>query len=241
MNTFKTAALEVLKKAAKPLHISEITRLALEAGLETESADPEATMGAQIIMDIKNKGEGSDFVKTAPATFAVNLGKKEIKQTPKIIEAEKEEEQKIIVESGYTGKGGEHLVCGELLFRGFNASIMSVDVGLDIVAVKDNQLFGIQVKTSNLNRKDYAFNIRKAAFERHNSGNVFYIFVLHSENKNIFLILPLHKIDELINQEAISEVKTQKLYHIRMNIEDDKVYLGEHDLSYHINNWGLIK
>ena len=63
--------------------------------------------------------------------------------------------------SGFTGKAGEHLVCSELFFRGFNASIMSVDVGMDIVAVKENQLFGIQVKISNLNSFDtYVFDIR---------------------------------------------------------------------------------
>src|SRR3989339_1094309 len=150
MNTFKQTAIEILKKAGTPLHYTEITRLALESGiLETEGATPEATMGAQLIMDVKNKADGSDFIKTAPGTFALNPNKKEISQTPKIIEAEKEEEERIVVESGFTGKGGEHLVCSELLFLGFNASIMSVDVGVDISAIKDDKFFGIQVKTSN--------------------------------------------------------------------------------------------
>lgn len=190
MNTFKQSAIEILKKSKEPLHYSEITRLALESGLlETEGATPEATMNAQIVVDIKHKGQGSDFIRTAPGTFALNPNKKQIKETPKIKEAEKEEEEKIVIEGGFTGKGGEHLVCSELLFRGFNASIMSVDVGIDIVAVKENQLFGIQVKTSNLNRFDtYVFDIRKVSFERHSNGNVYYIFVLHGEKKNNFLI-----------------------------------------------------
>ncbi|NCU42482.1 MAG: hypothetical protein EOM19_07260, partial [Candidatus Moranbacteria bacterium] len=90
MNTFKQSAIEILKKAKKPLHYTEITRLALESGiLETEGATPEATMNAQIVVDIKNKGEGSDFIRTAPGTFALNPNKKEIKETPKIIEGEK--------------------------------------------------------------------------------------------------------------------------------------------------------
>ncbi|MDO8639710.1 MAG: winged helix-turn-helix domain-containing protein, partial [bacterium] len=105
MNTFKQSAIEILKKAKTPLHYNEITRLALESGiLETEGATPEATMSAQIIVDINNKGDGSDFIKTAPGTFALNPNKKEIQQTPKIIEAEKEEEERIVVESGFTGK-----------------------------------------------------------------------------------------------------------------------------------------
>lgn len=36
----------------------------------------------------------------------------------------------------YTGRVGEHRVVSELLFRGYNASIMSVDEGLDIVATR---------------------------------------------------------------------------------------------------------
>src|SRR3990167_243354 len=188
MNTFKQSAIEILKNAKTPLHYAEITRLALESGiLETEGATPESSMNAQITVDIKNKGEGSDFIKTAPGIFSLNPNKKEIKETPKIIEAEKDEEEKIVIEGGFTGKGGEYLVCSELLFRGFNASIMSVDVGIDIVAVKENQLFGIQVKTSNLNSFDtYVFDIRKVSFERHSNGNIYYIFVLHGEKKNNF-------------------------------------------------------
>ena len=64
MNTFKQSAIEILKKAGTPLHYTEITRLALESGiLETEGATPEATMSAQLVIDIKNKHEGSNFIK----------------------------------------------------------------------------------------------------------------------------------------------------------------------------------
>lgn len=142
MNTFKQSAIEILKKAKTSLHYNDITKQALESGiLETEGANPERTMNAVITVDINTKGDGSDFVRIDRGVFALNTDKKEIKQTPKIIEAEKEEEEKIVIEGGYIGKGGEHLVCSELLFRGFNASIMSVDVGVDISAIKDNKFF----------------------------------------------------------------------------------------------------
>jgi len=245
MNTFKQSAIEILKKAGKPLHYTEITRLALESGiLETEGATPEATMGAQLAVDVKNKGQGSDFVRTTAGTFALNLNKKEIKQTPKIIEAEKDEEEKIVIEGGFTGKGGEYLVCSELLFRGFNASIMSVDVGIDIVAVKENQLFGIQVKTSNLNSFDtYVFDIRKVSFERHSNGNVFYIFVLHGERQSHFLILPFHEMEKKMHEGAILEVGHGKRYRVNIKFRDEKVYLGnmDHQMEYFLDNWNLIK
>lgn len=245
MNTFKQSAIEILKKAKKPLHYNEITRLALESGLlETEGATPESTMNAQIVMDINHKKQGSDFIRTAPGTFALNPNKKEIKETSKIKEVEKAEEDKIVIEGGFTGKAGEHLVCSELLFRGFNASIMSVDVGMDIVAVKDNQLFGVQVKTSNLNRFDtYVFDIRKVSFERHNTGNVFYIFVLHGEKENHFLILPFHEVEKKIHERAILEIMGGKRLRVNIKIRNDKVYLGnmEHEMGYFLDNWTLVK
>jgi Holliday junction resolvase len=247
MNTFKSSAIQVLKKAGKPLHVSEITRLALESGfLVTESAVPEATMGAQMYMDIKNKGKASDFVQTSKGTFTLNDQKVVIKPTEKtiskIVEKEKVEDEKIIVEGGYTGKGGEHLVTSELLFRGYNASIMSVDVGIDISAIKDNKFFGIQVKTSNANKFDvYNFHIRKVSFDRHNQGNIFYIFVLRgTENK--FLILSSSDVERKIKEGAIYAVNNNTGYALLIKIRDNQIFLGsKHDMNYYLNNWDLIK
>ena len=245
MNTFKQAATQILKESKNALHYSEITKQALESGiLETEGATPEATMNTQITVDIRNKGAGSDFIKTAPGTYALNLNKKEIEQTPKIIEAEKEAEEKIVIEGGFTGKAGEHLVCSELLFRGYNASIMSVDVGMDIVAVKDNQLFSIQVKTANLNRFNaYVFDVRKVSFERHSNSNVFYIFVLRGKKDTHFLIVPYHEMERKVHDGAILEVDHGKRYRVNVKFRKDKVYLGnkEHEMDYFLNNWRVIK
>jgi Holliday junction resolvase len=243
MNTFKSSAIQVLKKAGKPLHVSEITRLALEGGiLVTEGSTPEATMSAQLVLDVKNKGKASDFIKTGPSTFDLNPNKEAKIPSPKIIEKEKVEDEKIIVEGGYTGKGGEHLVTSELLFRGYNASIMSVDTGIDVAAIKDNKFFGVQVKTSNSNKFDvYNFHIRKVSFERHNQGNIFYIFVLlRKENK--FLILPSSEVERKIKERAIYEVNNKTGYALTIKIRDEKIYLGGgHDMSYFLNNWDLIK
>ena len=245
MNTFKRSAIEVLKKAGTPLHYAEITRLALESGmLETAGATPDASMNAQIVVDITNKGEGSDFMRTAPGVFALNPDKKDTGETPKVIEAEREIEEGIVIAGGFTGKAGEYLVCSQLLFRGFNASIMSVDVGVDIVAIKENQLFGIQVKTSNLNRFDmYVFDIRKVSFERHSNSNIYYIFVLHGEVKNNFLILPFHEVQKKVHEKAILEVGHGRRYRVNIKFRDGKVYLGnmDHEMGYFLDNWNLLQ
>lgn len=244
MNTFKQAAIKILKKSGKPLHFQEITKLALEEGmLETEGATPEFTMNTEIVKDIKNKGKASDFIKVAPSTYDLNKNKIE-KISNKIKKKETLEEEKIKIEGGYTGKAGEHLVCGELLFRGFNASIMSVDVGMDIIATKNNKLFSIQIKTANLNKFDtYVFDVRKVSFERHDSGNIYYVFVLHGEKGNNFLILPYHEMEKKVHEKAILEVDNGKRFRVNIKFREDNIYLGtkSHEMNYYLNNWDIIK
>lgn len=244
MNKFKESAIKVLKDAKQPLHYREITKLAIESGyLETDGKTPEASMNAQLSMDIKNKADASDFVKTASSTFALNEYKK-VADNENFREEDTIQEEKLQIEGSFTGKAGEHLVCSEMLFRGFNASIMSVDVGLDIVATKDDKMYGIQVKTSNLNSfKTYVFDLRKASFERHNSGNIFYIFVLHGEKENRFLILPYHIIEKLINQGVILNVGHGKRYRVNIKLRDGNIYLGtkENEMNYYLDNWELVK
>ncbi len=73
MNSFKDIAYQILQEAGKPLHSKEITKIALERGwLKTAGKTPEATMNAQIVVDINAKKDASRFVKTAPSTFGIN-------------------------------------------------------------------------------------------------------------------------------------------------------------------------
>lgn len=76
---------------------------------------------------------------------------------------------------------------------------MSVDVGMDIIATKNNKLFSIQVKTANLNEYNiYNFDVRKVSFERDHAGNTFYIFALRSKSKTEYLILPVHELEKKV-------------------------------------------
>ena len=150
-----------MKEAGKPLHSKEITKIALERGLlKTAGKTPMATMNAQLVVDINSKGELSDFKKSGPSIFALNDKKVEIGEDSKpdriIEELELEEEKE--VEGGYIGKAGEHAVLSELLFLGYNAALMSVDVGVDIVATKNNEIYNIQVKTRNISKRHDAFH-----------------------------------------------------------------------------------
>lgn len=72
MNSFKDLAYDILLKANKSLHYKDITNIALKQWLVTDGKTPEATMNAQLIVDINSKKELSRFIKTWPWIFAIN-------------------------------------------------------------------------------------------------------------------------------------------------------------------------
>lgn len=248
MNSFKEAAYSILKEAGIPLHSKELTKTALERSLiETGGKTPASTMNAVLLRDIKAKGALSNFKKSGKSTFAINEQKSAIVEElkPDSVAEEIELEAEAEIEGGYIGKAGEHAVLSELLFLGYNAALMSVDVGVDILATKNNETYNIQVKTRNISERHNAFhfNLRIASFERHNAGRTFYIFVLRENGKLDYLILPLHEIEKSIEQEFIHIVGKGKLYRITIKRRNSRVYLGrmENDVSYYVNRWDVIK
>jgi hypothetical protein len=244
MNKFKNAAIEILKDATEPLHYKEITKQAIDRGiLVSEGKTPDASMNAQLITEVNSMGDASTFIKTAPATFALNPNKKIEKKPVEVVSEKLVKTNKI--GSGYIGKAGEHFVTSELLLRGFNASIMSVDVGMDIIATNNNKLFSLQVKTSNLHASNsYIFDMRKVSLERDYAGNVFYVFVMiHTDATKSALILPSNKIDELIHTNAIKDIKTHDRFRVTLKIRKDEIFIGTLDnpIDYYWNNWEVIK
>ena len=81
--TFKEAARVVLEKAGEPLSSKDIAQRALEQSLiVTEGQTPDASIGAQLAVDISRKGAESAFMRTAPGVFALRswLGKKSLEE-----------------------------------------------------------------------------------------------------------------------------------------------------------------
>ena len=104
----------------------------------------------------------------------------------------------------YLGKAGEMAVSSELLYRGYNISLMAVDDGIDIVAIKHNNTYLIQVKTmTSKNDTTFATHIRRGSFERYRYSNCFYVFVLRSKEKNTFVVMSAIQIDSYMGQGVI--------------------------------------
>ena len=77
------------------------------------------------------------------------------KVTPVIIPVENPDD----VKSLYMVTAGEMAVCSELLFRECNVSRMSVDDGVDVVAMKNNKTYYIQVKTVQVKSEGFTVKI----------------------------------------------------------------------------------
>lgn len=239
-------AIQLLREAQQPLGYIEITRLALERNLiETSGKTPEATMASQINRDIKSHKSDSPFVRVSPGIFRLNPNYKEVKVEEDELEREPDEstetERAINL---YIGKAGEHLVVSELLFQGYNASILSVDEGLDIVATRKGKLFNIQAKTSNENRFNrHVSDITVSSFEKHRASNTFYVFVLKGKKDTKFLVFPYNEIQKFIDQRAILPVNKKTRYRVNISVREGKMYLGnqQNEVSYYLGKWNLIQ
>jgi restriction system protein len=84
--TFLDAAHEILKQVGQPLHYREITKRALEQGfIESKGKTPEATMNAQLAVNIKRAEEGgppSRFVRAGRGIFGLREWGEAVPTTP---------------------------------------------------------------------------------------------------------------------------------------------------------------
>ncbi len=138
----------------------------------------------------------------------------------------------------FWGQAAELHVAAELLYHGFQAANIPVDVGLDILAVKNNKTFYFQVKHKDMSN-NHAIILTKSSFERSGGGDVYYIFVLLSDKKRDFLIVPYHIVNDWI-REGIAE-DTDKGYLIYITKKDGKLRLKEKTLDRFRDRWEDIK
>ena len=118
--------------------------------------------------------------------------------------------------------------------------MVGVDEGIDIVAVKDGKMYGIQVKTANKSATGYVADINVSAYNRTDSDNMFYVFVLLGESER-YVILPFHAIEELIHEGYVKTIDEGKRYRTTFAKKDDKVLLAKKDVKRYVDNWDLIK
>jgi restriction endonuclease Mrr len=81
---FKKAAIKILERTNEPMSIADITKIAIQENLiDTSGETPEATMGAQIYVDIK-KDKNSVFRKVGRGLFTLKK-KTDVANSPLLV------------------------------------------------------------------------------------------------------------------------------------------------------------
>jgi hypothetical protein len=140
-------------------------------------------------------------------------------------------------EKRYIGSAGEMAVCSELLFREYNVSRMSVDDGVDIVAIKNGKTFYIQVKTTQVTSSSFSVTIGSKSFQRYSSNDCYYIIVARAK-ENKYLIFTADDIKRMISNEAIS--KSENKISMSFSQSDGHLYIKNEKVDYALNSFERI-
>lgn len=200
-------AKEILKPAGlKGMHVSAIAQSAAERN-KTLSLSVEEFAGR-----LQTALANNLKLKTRKPTFAKVEGKKKgvfkrgwyrvkVEHTPTAAA----QIDPPITDKAFTGKAGEYAVMSEMLFWGFNASVMAVDDGIDVVASKDNKYFHVQVKTAaEQDGGRFTFTIKYSSFKEHDTATMYYVFVLRRGLRNEYIIVPSQTLRALISGGRIT-------------------------------------
>lgn len=149
------------------------------------------------------------------------------------------------VSSQFTGKAGEFAVMSELLFYGFNASAMTVDDGIDIVASKNDPYFHIQAKTANISTSNkYQFRVTKKAFGAKDASATFYVLVMRvnepTRNTCEYVVLPSSELRRLVEKSVVRDgdalsisIERERGNRLKLN--------GVEDITWALNRFDTIK
>lgn len=180
---------------------SDIEKL-VKTVLRTESRSPQSS-----IMQSPKKKRGANLYK-----IRSTRGTRPLRLTTK--------PETDTTDTNYIGKSGEFAVLSELVARGYNANIMTIDEGIDIVASKDNIFYYIQVKTTYIANGMVAVHIPLQNYTRVERNNAIYVIAIR-ESIGIFRYFIFHQND--IENLKIGRYIEQSEANINIKIAYDDV------------------
>lgn len=245
--SYKEAAKEVLLNHSKGLHISEIAEKCYHLYSDKDIESIKLAINQAILNDIK-KGKLSEFMRIKQKSGRYKKGYFKLKRRKKKSHTRIAEKirptsyEEIEIKDLYKGKAGEFAVLSELMFNGFNAGLMAIDEGIDVVAMKDNKKFHIQVKTRTY-RTSISVQIKYNDYEKNRELDTYYIVVLRYKStkegrfQNEFFIFHPRDIEVIF----FDEIRTKQDLKLLIKIESGKFLLKGLNISHHLNNFDIIK
>lgn len=237
---------ELMAEKKKAMHVNDIAAKLIEKYPNiSDSADELAKKVSSTLASNVKKKKDALFSKPKNKQGGFRRGVYRLKVSQKRAPKNYTLAEQPSLPTAFTGKAGEHSVLSELLFFGFNASLMTIDDGIDIVASKENNYFHIQVKTSNATSAGkFRFTIKQKSFSAKDASSTYYILVLrYLENHKYVcdhLVIPSSEIRRLIDKRVITNGES-----ISIPIEKDKsgkyILNCIEDLSWSLNRYDTIR
>lgn len=237
-----TTARDILKENGnKPMHVNDIAEAAVRSARNQQMPADEfaARLSGALAAHLKLKTSTPIFTKPLnkngrPQKGIYRLKQQKIPAISSIVSAPE-------INTDFMGKAGEHSVMGELLFWGYNASLMTVDDGIDIVASKNSKYFHIQVKTSTeRSQGSFSFLIKKKSFELHHAAQTYYVFSMRKNLSCQYAVLPSSHIENLRMTNVIGGQNDLSIT-ISSEANGKRFALNGSDITGWINNFGVIK
>ena len=246
LSAILTVARDILAAAKGPMHVSDITAEAMRTNRNLQLPQDEFQKKLMGALAAHVKTASPSFGKVPNKTGGMKKGVYRLKVTrakPAPTPSTPPKVPVTPVGNNFIGKAGEHSVMAELLYRGFNTSLMAVDEGVDIVAYRNNEYFHIQVKTSSqsVNGK-YSFFIKKSAFDANNGGKVFYILVMRSNEGLVkFAVIPSTQLAINIETGVVGGTNGMSLF-VTPDEKGRSFTMNKgHKIDQFINNFDLIR
>lgn len=237
-----TTARDILREGGTPMHVNDMADGAVHANQNLGmTADVFAKkLASALARHMKLKTQTPIFAKVQNKNGSYKKGIYRLKQERSRPAAANVEPPS--VSGAFIGRAGEYAVMSELLFWGYNVSLMSVDSGVDVVACKDNQYFNLQVKTASAQDGGrYLFTIKKSSFDANDKASTFYVFVMRKKLSCDFAILPSNYVQTLLMAGEIGANPTMSLTITADQKGRRFVLNGNTDLNIFINNFGIVR
>lgn len=156
------------------------------------------------------------------------------------------EDDSPIMSAEYIGRAGECAVMSELMFRGYNANRMMIDEGIDIVAVKNNMYYYVQVKTVSVKNGKVYCQIGMERFDQYIGAQIRYIIVARYKDKgtskNMFFTFTSQEIDKYIYDRSVKRGENSISIKIAFNERTGEPYLyddRETNIAWNMNRFDL--
>ena len=144
----------------------------------------------------------------------------------------------------YVGRAGQMAVMAEFLVRGYNVAVPEVDIGDDILVVKDDDgaYARVQVKAAKATKtsKGYSasYALKFSQVEFPSTPETWFVFANRLEEKwQSFVIIPRSELYIMYDKYKIGSLNQSRVLSLYFSYSGAKVSCSGQDFSHYLNNW----